>query len=291
MTTSDTSTSVPDDFVEIDGIQLRYQFTRRTKDDAVVVLVHGFGASLESWTDIHAGLSEHHSVLRFDLRGHGLSSKPLDGQYSLRDQASLLVSLISKLNIAEVHLVGHSYGGGVVLMALLEHLHVTNPPATVRSFTLIDSAGYPQEFPFFIRAVEQPLIQALTNLFPATLRARVLLTKIMRVESQVTSDRIRQYAKYFDLPGYAHAMGEAARALIPPDLAKLVQKYKSLDFPAQIIWGAEDPAIPVEMAHRFKSDLPSAKLRIFKGTGHIPHEERPAETLAVLLNFLSRVGK
>ncbi|WP_158219743.1 alpha/beta fold hydrolase [Ideonella sp. A 288] len=291
MITVDTSFSEPADFVEVDGIQLRYQFTRRTGKGAVVVLVHGFGASLESWTDIYAGLAEEHSVMRFDLRGHGLSSKPLDSNYSLRDQALLLVSILEKLRIQNVHLVGHSYGGGVVLMALLEHLKSVNTIARVRSLTLIDSAGYPQEFPFFVRAVESPLVQALTNLFPSTLRARVLLTKIMRVDSQVTSERIQRYARYFDLPGYSHAMGEAARALVPPDLAQLVLRYSSLAVPTQIIWGAEDPAIPVEMAHRFNADLPNSKLEIFKSTGHIPHEERPAETLAVLKKFISEVKR
>lgn len=254
------------------------------------MLVHGFGASLESWNDIYASLCAYHSVLRLDLRGHGLSAKPHDSSYSLADQAAIVTALIKKLNLQAVHLVGHSYGGGVVLMTYLENQRRNAGAINVQSLVLIDSAGYRQNFPFFVTAVERPALQFLTNLFPATLRAKVLLHKIMSVKSQITDERISRYAKYFDLPGSSHAIGEAARALIPPDLDELVQRYKLITVPCQIIWGEDDPAIPIEFGKRFAADIPNNRLSILPKTGHIPHEERPQETLAIILEFIKSVS-
>ena len=274
--------------VEINGTTINYEYEPNSKSEGdTVVLVHGFGASLESWNDIYPALSAKYSVLRLDLRGHGLSGKPLDSLYSLADQAEVLRTLIRNLSLQRVHLVGHSYGGGVVLMAYLSNRNNTVGDAiNIRSLVLIDSAGYRQSFPFFVTAVEKPTLQFLSNLFPATLRARVLLHKIMSVKSQITEERIHRYAKYFDLPGASHAIGEAARALIPPDLDELVQKYRTIAVPCQIIWGEEDPAIPLDFGKRFANEIPNARLSTLPRTGHVPHEERPLETLKIIQTFI-----
>ncbi|MES2324937.1 MAG: alpha/beta fold hydrolase [Pseudomonadota bacterium] len=253
-----------------------------------IVLVHGFGASLESWEEIFHALCETYSVVRLDLRGHGLSAKPLDSNYSLVDQAVILTALIEKLGLNAVHLVGHSYGGGVVLTAYISSLRAAGI-SPIKSLILINSAGYRQEFPFFVTAVEKPLIQFFVNLFPAKLRASVLLHKIMMVKAQITGERIERYAKYFDLPGASHAIGEAARALLPADLDSWVASYRDISVPCLIIWGENDPAIPVEFAHRFKQDIPRSTLSILPDTGHIPHEERPQETLSIIKLFVGEI--
>jgi len=278
--------------IEINGILINYQYEVNSKSgDDTVVLVHGFGASLESWNDIYPALSAKNSVLRLDLRGHGLSDKPLDALYSLKDQADILKGLVQRLALKKVHLIGHSYGGGVVLMTYLSNQQSNVHEAIeIQSLVLIDSAGYRQDFPFFITAVERPTLQFLTNLFPATLRARILLHKIMSVKSQITEERIHRYAKYFDLPGASHAIGEAARKLIPPNLDELVQQYRSIKVPCQVIWGEEDPAIPLKFGKRFAADIPKARLSTLPNTGHVPHEERPQETQAIIQNFIKHAS-
>jgi pimeloyl-ACP methyl ester carboxylesterase len=278
--------------IAINGVTINYEYERNSKSGSdTVVLVHGFGASLESWNDIYPGLSAKNSVLRLDLRGHGLSGKPPDSLYSLADQAEVLKSLIRGLSLQRVHLVGHSYGGGVVLMTYLSNRTDTAVDAiSIKSLILIDSAGYRQNFPFFVTAVEKPALQFLANLFPSTFRAKVLLHKIMSVKSQITDERIDRYAKYFDLPGASHAIGEAARALIPPDLDDLVAQYRTIAVPSQIIWGEEDPAIPLDFGKRFASEIPNARLATLARTGHVPHEERPLETLEIIRAFIKYVS-
>lgn len=275
--------------ISIDGLSVNFQYVKkRDKSKPTLVLIHGFGASLESWNDIFPALSERYSVIRLDLRGHGLTDKPNDTNYSLEDQALLVSRFLKEMGIDRAVLIGHSYGGGVTLMTyLLGQRAGFGIP--IEGLVLIDSAGYRQKFPFFVQAVENPALQFLSNLFPATLRAQVLLTRIFRVQSQVTQARVNQYARYFDLPGASHAIGQAARSLIPEDLDYWIAKYKDIDVPVLIIWGANDPVIRVATAEKFKADIPHAELVILDDTGHVPHEERPKEVLSTLLEFIGRL--
>ena len=76
-----------------------------------MVLLHGFGASLESWNDILPLLSVEFRIYRLDLKGHGLSDKPRDGRYSTGEQARIVTTFIKDHQLQDVVLLGHSYGG------------------------------------------------------------------------------------------------------------------------------------------------------------------------------------
>lgn len=57
--------------------------------------------------------------------------------------------------------------------------------------------------------------------------------------------------------------------------------------PTLLIWGEEDPWHPLAMAEEFRRRLPSTRLRVIPGCGHVPHEERPDEFNAAALPFLA----
>ena len=54
-----------------------------------------------------------------------------------------------------------------------------------------------------------------------------------------------------------------------------------------ILWGAQDRLIPPEAGKRFERDIAGSKLVMFEGLGHVPHEEDPLRTLAVVQEFLA----
>ena len=61
-------------FVEVDGARIHYR--ELGSGDQTVVLVHGFGASLESWRGVHQALARRFRVIALDLPGFGLSGRP-----------------------------------------------------------------------------------------------------------------------------------------------------------------------------------------------------------------------
>ena len=69
-----------------------------------VLLLHGFGASSYTWRHVEPALvAAGHRVLTVDLKGFGLSDKPLDENYSIFDQAVLISDFIDRLGLKKGH--------------------------------------------------------------------------------------------------------------------------------------------------------------------------------------------
>jgi pimeloyl-ACP methyl ester carboxylesterase len=117
--------------VLVNGVNLHYEQQGTGSD---VILVHGIANNLSYWllTIMH-GLSKHHRVTIFDLRGHGLSELTPTG-YTTGDLADDLRGLMDGLGIERAHLYGHSHGGAIAMHCAVRY------PERVRSLALGDSA-------------------------------------------------------------------------------------------------------------------------------------------------------
>ena len=101
------------DFVELDGVALRYELSG--KGDRTLVLVHEMGGSLESWDDVAPRFAESRRVLRYDTRGAGMSQK-VRGELRLDTMADDIDALLDNIGIAgKVALAGIAVGGAIAL--------------------------------------------------------------------------------------------------------------------------------------------------------------------------------
>ena len=282
---NDLPVFAPGQTVDVDGVVINYTSSTLISQDPTLVLIHGFGASLETWHDIYPALSTRFQVVRLDLRGHGFSSKPEDDKYSLDDQARLVTAFINKLGLRQVVLVGHSLGGGVALLAYLQSQDRRTDFETV-GLVLIDSAGYPQELPFFVTTIRNPITRFFAYLLSPQFRAQLLLERVFSVKSRITADRVHRYAYFFDLPGSRNALKQTAKYIVPRNIDKLVGRFKQIAVPTLIVWGEQDSAVPIENAHRFNQDIGNSRLKVLPQTGHVPHEERPEQVLEALADFM-----
>jgi pimeloyl-ACP methyl ester carboxylesterase len=279
----------PANTVVIGNVSLNYTSSGVPDASSTVVLIHGFGASLETWGDIVGGLSADGPVVRLDLKGHGFSSKPEDDEYRLDEQARLVVGFLVAVNLKRVILVGHSLGGGVSLLTYLQS-RGRDTSFVIAGLVLIDSAGYRQNLPFFVKMLRNPALRLLTALSPSEFRARMLLNRVFAVKSVITRERIHRYAFFWDLPGSSAALTKTARNIVPPDIDDLVLKFRDISVPTLILWGEHDPVVPLENAYRFRQDIPNSRLAVFPATGHVPQEERPERVLAELRSFVKEIG-
>jgi pimeloyl-ACP methyl ester carboxylesterase len=85
-----------------------------------VLFIHGLGCSKESFRDAFDfhWPDDSLSLLAFDLVGHGNSSKPADYTYTLEQQAEIVTNLLRDLAVGNVHIVAHSMGGAIALLAM-----------------------------------------------------------------------------------------------------------------------------------------------------------------------------
>ena len=101
------------DFIELDGVALRYELCG--EGERTLVLVHEMGGSLESWDDVVPHLAKSRRVLRYDTRGAGLSQKAR-GELGIDTMADDIAALLDALNIeGPVALAGIAVGGAIAL--------------------------------------------------------------------------------------------------------------------------------------------------------------------------------
>jgi pimeloyl-ACP methyl ester carboxylesterase len=274
----------PDLTAEVDGLRLNYSKSGPVNDKPTLLMVHGFGASLETWHDIWPLLTQDFQVVRVDLKGSGFSSKPSDGSYSPQTQAGLIRQFARAIGLTRVVLVGHSLGAGITLLAALEEQQHTEP--VVQGLVLISAAALPQKTPFFVEAYRNRWLRMAGRILPAQVKARTTLRRIFTVDQQITDDRVERYAHFLSLPNTESALVATAKALANVDAAATALQLGTLSVPTQIIWGDSDPAIPVANGRRLHALILNSQLDILPNTGHVPQEERPDETARLIRRFV-----
>ena len=119
-------------------------------------------------------------------------------------------------------------------------------------------------------------------------RARYVLDRIFVAKDQITPDRIRRYAFFWDMEESQYSFTAAAKQIVPENPERLIKQFRTIDVPTLIVWGEADPVIPLAYARRFHEDIRQSRLSVIADTGHVPHEERPERTLAVLRDFIEQ---
>jgi pimeloyl-ACP methyl ester carboxylesterase len=267
---------------DYNGVRINYY---ETGQGPPVILLHGFGASAYSWRFLAPALARDHRVLTIDLKGFGLSAKPEDGKYTVRDQAAMVAAFIRARDLHDLVVIGHSMGGGVTLMAYL--LVREDDPARIKKLVLIDSAGYPQKLPMFIWLAKVPVLGPVGGqLLSPRFTTGMVLRKCYYHKDRITDEQIDTYAYYGSLPGAREAIVATAQQLVPADIEAVTSRYHTISVPVLIIWGAEDEVVPVLVGHKFKRDIPNSELVILPECGHVPPEEEPKETIRLITQFL-----
>ena len=182
-----------------------------------ILLIHGFGASSFTWSKIVSPLAVHHKVITLDLKGFGRSKKPEKGAYTLRDQATAVLSVIEGLDLSGLTLIGHSMGGGVALLVAMTLER--DAPTRLSRLVLIDSIAYPQHLPHFISILRLPLLGSLIfRLLPATWLVRYVLNFAYFDQRKIERAFVEEYAAPLRCPGGRAALIATARTIIPSDI-------------------------------------------------------------------------
>jgi pimeloyl-ACP methyl ester carboxylesterase len=246
-----------------------------------LLMLHGFGASWESWERIRPLLEDRYTLILADLKGFGLSSKPLDARYSAEDQTEVVLAFIRAMGFDNLTLAGHSFGGMVSAMAALKL-------ESLRSLILIAAPAYRQHFPFFISMLRRPVInEVFLNRTTARFRARYTLRRIVCDRKSVTPEQVDRYARYLDLPGAHHALICTAKQILPVNVDSFPFALRTLLVPTLIIWGREDRVTPLWSGQRLNGDIPGSRLVVLDRCAHMPQEEWPRETAELIREFLS----
>ncbi|HWW53081.1 MAG TPA: alpha/beta fold hydrolase [Acidimicrobiales bacterium] len=271
-------------FVSIHGHDVGY---RTAGSGPVVVLIHGMAGSSATWRWVAPALAEHYTVVAPDLLGHGRSAKPR-GDYSLGAYACGIRDLLVALGHERATIVGQSLGGGVAMQ--FAYLF----PQRVERLVLVGSGGLGQEVSALLRVLSLPGAEVVLP-FVALPLIRDFVPRITRLlgraglrPAPVAEEMWRAYASLAD-PDARLAFVHTLRSVVDVSgqrVSATDRLYLAAEIPTLLVWGDQDPIIPVEHARRAHADMPGSRLEIFEGAGHFPHCEQPERFVRVLTDFL-----
>ena len=234
-----------------------------------MLLMHSLGSSLRIWDAQAEQLSRGFRVVRFSLRGHGLTDVGA-GPCTIEDFADDALGVLDALGIAAAHVGGVSIGG------MIAQAVAARAPGRVTSLILCDTAmALPPPETWKQRA--------------ATVRAEGLAAVADGVLARWTSPAflatpagrgLRNLLLRTHPEGYAAAAEALARA-------DLTRSTPALRVPALVVVGERDPSTPVATAEALRDAIPGARLAVIPGAAHIPMVERPDDVTAAILAFLT----
>lgn len=246
--------------LEAAGLRLRY-LPLGEGESVPVLLLHGFGADLNTWMFTQPALAEGRQVIALDLPGHGGSAKQLN-HADVESLAAIIEHALNALGIERLHLVGHSMGGAIAISFALRQ------PERVATLTLISSAALGPEInetfiDGFVRAARRR-------------EATETLNLLVHDPALVSRAMVEDVLRYKRLDGVPEALAAFAEEWFPGgrQRVRLSDTAAAIKLPVQIIWGREDRIIPVAHAEALASRV---SVHILEQTGHLPHMEKSGE--------------
>ena len=251
--------------------------------DEAVVFLHGQPGSAEDWTSLMQRVAPFGRAVAFDWPGWGSAERPdrSSWDFSAGTSATYLAAVLSRLGIRRAHLVMHDLGGVGLLWGAAH-------PDALASLVLIDT-GVLIDFRWHLvaRLMRAPIIG--DALLPLTTRFSFrAFMRYYNPQPRPLPDEVldRWWASY-SLPT-RRAMLAFYRATPAKAFERLIDSLAKLDIPALVLWGAHDPAVPVEQAWRQRQSFPSAEVVVLEDSGHWPYLDDPERSAASVVPFLER---
>jgi len=261
---------------------------RTAGDGPVLLLVHGMAGSSATWSRVIPALAERFTIVAPDLLGHGWSARPR-GEYSLGAHANVLRDVLNALGHDRATFVGQSLGGGVVMQMAYQF------PERCERLVLVSSGGLGREVSLLLRALTFPITE---QVFPLVCNPGVraaadrMADWLRQLGVQVTPAAEEMWRSYVSLADADRrwAFFRTLRAVVDlggQSVSAANRLYLAAQMPTLIVWGAQDPFIPVEHAVASHAAIPGSRLEIFEDVGHFPHCEAAARFAEVLVDFMT----
>lgn len=268
-------------FVDAGGLRWHVQ---QFGSGPVLLLLHGTGASTHSWRDFAPLLAGRFCVIAPDLPGHAFTSSPGPEGLSMPAMARAVAALLGALHLRPDWVVGHSAGAAVAVRMTLDDL------IAPQGIVSLNGALLP------LGGVRHPSLGGLTRWLATgewlpglfSRRAAADPAVVERMLAQTGSrldERGRElYRRLVVSPPHARAalsmMAMWDPRVLERDLPRLASRL-------ELVVGSEDRMIMPGEAVRVRNLVPSARIHVLPGLGHLAHEERPAEVAALVAGLVT----
>ena len=252
--------------IEVDGFEVAYAIVGEGEKTAVVC--QGWGTNFQMYEIVANAISSEYKVILFDFPGFGKTAEP-EESWSVEQYAAFFVDFLRALEVEEVTLIGHSYGGRVIIEVASSDDFKEN----VKNIVLIDSAGVMPQRSSFVKFKTTTFkawkkvvtFPAIHSLFPEVIDYWVSKqgSEDYRNASPVMKGALVKAVNY----DQQHLMGE-------------------ITAPTLLVWGEDDDATPVADGKIMEEKFQDASLVVMNGVGHFSFAEDPKIFVSILRAFL-----
>jgi pimeloyl-ACP methyl ester carboxylesterase len=263
--------------------QIISYFSNQTAGEKCLLFLHGWRSQKEVWANVANKLISQQvnkqvsesanqpiSIYAIDLPGFGGSSlHKIEGGMSVSDYALVIKEFIEKLNLKNIILVGHSFGGrvGIKLVASTPSLSKEGAGGVIEKLILVDSAG------FAMNSMKKNVFR-----FIAKIVSPFFKPKFMQ------SLRAKIYKK-IDAEDYL-ATPELQKTFLNVVNEDLTEDVKKINIPTLILTGENDTDTPVVMGKKMHTLIPDSSFRILPNSGHFSFVDQPEQFVEIVKKFI-----
>ena len=243
------------------------------RNDFAIVFANSLGTDLRVWDEVIKELNQEYRTVRFDKRGHGLSTNSEDS-ISIEALANDLKLLVFYLKIQKICLVGLSIGGLIALEFFKKN------PLYLKGLVLSDTAakiGTSDMWSERIRKIKSGGIEAISD----DILARWFSNEFLKTKMEPLQ-LWRSMLTRTSLSGYLGCCEAISNC-------DLTEEAKTVNVPTLLIVGDEDGSTPVNIVKNTAKLIKNSEFKIIEGAGHLPCVEKPRIFTEELVRFLEKL--
>lgn len=248
--------------VDLRSCSIFYQRSELNSSSVPILFLHGWGISTEPYQEVLEILAQQHTVVAPDLPSFARSPYP----YLIPDYdtyAKLILEFIEALSLEQIHIIGHSIGGGIAITLN------TLSPDKVKSIVLLDSTGIP--------SVSLP---------------EIVVRRAIEMTVQISIPKLK--LQFIDIPQvFTHNLlfntGNVVQALLISlykDLRHLLPKIQA---PCLLLWSKKDLTTPLSAAREMVNLIPSARITEVEEGCHEWILWYPEKLGSIILDFIKEI--
>lgn len=259
----------------------------------LVLLLHGWPETGDAWRRVAPLLADvGYRVACPDLKGLGRTSST-GGGYDSRTLADEISQLVRSLHVRKAVVVGHDWGGAVALATAFRH------PGRVRSLVIANSPyrRFDLRHAWHVPLFNLPILPDVAfrldgrRLVEAAIRYSAVVQEafpdeVITAYAEAVSGQPSSWLAYYRTLS-RRAVADRALRVVRRRLpgGSRTRGPHRLRVPTVVIWGEQDPVLPLEQGRATAEDLDATFVPV-PGVGHFPHEEAPREFARAVLDHI-----
>ena len=249
-----------------------------------ILMLHGN----PTWSFFYRNLAKHFSktnrVIVPDHIGCGLSDKPQDYEYTLENHIENTVALIKKLDLKNITLIVHDWGGAIGMGVATRH------PELIAKMVIMNTAAFrSMEIPWRINILRNPVGEWFIRTFNGFAGPATTMAVTKKLSPLVKKGFVFPYDNFESRIATAKFVRDIPMDKVHPTyktLSNIEEKLKTLKVPVLLLWGEQDFCFTMNFQRRWLEFFPTAKVKTFPDAGHYLVEDKTKEVIEEIETFI-----